>query len=117
MQQVMKTAQSNTQAVVSASRLKPAAQTVNTPITGARLATPNQVIKKNLTIPEQMLQKQMFNTITATTGQTSAITNLMQGAHPRGAAAAGGPKGAKAGAANQKNEKQKSSTYYSSASG
>ncbi|XP_066936097.1 transcription initiation factor TFIID subunit 4-like [Clytia hemisphaerica] len=124
MQQIIK---SNVQAVVSASRLKPG-QTVNTPITGARLpATPNQVVKKNLTIPEQMLQKQMFNTITATTGQTSAITNLMQGSHPRGAAAAhprggaaafhprgaaaAGPKGAKAGAANQKNDKQKSSFY------
>ena len=78
---------------------------------------PNAV-RKNLMIPEQMLHKHMLNNVTATSGQTSAINALIQGAPQRGGAAAGGVKGAgKAANLNQGKEKQKSSTYFSSASG
>ena len=78
---------------------------------------PNAV-RKNLMIPEQMLHKHMLNNVTATSGQTSAVNSLIQGAPQRGGVAAGGTKGAgKTTNANQSKEKQKSSTYFSSASG
>ena len=65
-------------------------------------------------IPEQLLQKHMLNSVTATTGQSSAINALIQGAPQRGGLAAGKGKAANL---NQGKEKQKSSTYFSSASG
>jgi len=122
MQQVaVKTAQSTVQGTVPANRLKPSIpSTINTPLSNIRFAaTPNQVVRKNLTIPEQLLQKQMISAVTATTGQTSAGMNtLLQGPPQRGAVAAAGLKViGKAGHPNQAKEKQKSTAYYSSASG
>ena len=107
MQQVTKGAQLVTQGAVSASKLKPAMNTIRVP-----------AARKNLMIPEQMLQKHMLNSVTATSGQSSAINALIQGAPQRGGFAAGGMKGAgKAANLGQGKEKQKSSTYFSSASG
>lgn len=112
---------------ITANRVRPNLPPVTAPIRSAAIGqshtTPQAVLTKGLSIPDQM-QKQMLlqSRIIATSGQATPALNI-PGTNQRGAVAANlkglAGKHAAGGnqAANTHKEKQKSTAYYSSASG
>lgn len=114
---------------IAANRVRPNLPSVTAPIRttimGQSYTTPQGVLRKNLSIPEQMFQKQLLQgRIISSSGHITPGMNTLIHTQQRGTAIAANIKGV-AGkqilmgnqAANTHKEKQKSTAYYSSASG